>query len=1140
MFDYVVSYDVAGFVLIFVLSAVYFTRRRFDTAQNRMFSYMVLLGAASVVLDLISVVMLTYRKTVPVSINYIINILYFLITGLVAVMFCIYSLNATNAISNLGSGSAEMLILETPYILYALLILSTPFTHYVFYFDENRDYVQGPFMYAILVMFVIYVSYSVVRISFFNAGVTFRRRFPYYIFASLLLSSIVLQSVFKDYLLYGFAFAIGLILLFLFENNSTDYVDFNSQLFNRSGMRIRVGDYVQTDEAMCTVGFGFNDYLITSYGDDSTNVDYVVNKIGSFLLDKFPDNNVFYLGNYIFAVICPPDGADEAVGVILERFSKLWTLHDGDIKLNIGICKISYPDDYGSTLQLIDAVEKGVQASIDRGGKVLAADDIRHEQERRIKLLEESQEQLREKFDEAEIKMQKALEADKSKTLFLAQMSHEIRTPMTAILGMTELLMRDSNDPKVLDHANAIMSSGKTLVGIINDILDFSKIEAGKLQISCEEYYFTSTFYDILNNVEQRISDKRLDFVVYFDPKLPASFYGDEVRIKQIIINLLTNACKYTEVGQVDLKVFASDFEGDNCILNIVVADTGVGIAQENMGKLFNGFERLGATKNKAIEGTGLGLAITKQLVDAMQGTIEVQSELAKGSTFTVRIPQKIVDSRDSIVIENCDKLRFLIYCGSLNELKNYRATLKDFDITVDYTTNADDLDRKVKENEYSHILLPLGEFDRRVKAKDPLVDDQRVVVGLYYRQYMADVKGHRTINMPISSINLSTLILENTNASKKHESLKSYDYVAPDVDMLVVDDNLVNLRIFVGLLDNHKMRIFTADSGIHCIEMCQRMKYDLIFLDHMMPKKDGIETLHEMREDPSTLNADTPVVAFTANAVSGMRDMFLEQGFSDFLSKPIELAKLEDILSAYLPEEKIITVKSDMAAYNEIVNRKEENLLEVTSVSDGDDGSFVIEGIDMEQALFYSGNSYETLKNVLEVFLSDGKNKLDLLVKYVEEEDYDNYRIEIHAVKSLCKGIGAMELSEKARRLEEACKQSDHDYVRANAQEAYTDYVMLLGRIEEALSGLKEKDRAKSSSASGTEAEPILDVGEQLLCAKLLLAEFEGDAATKLIKDLIGRSGLAEDMKNAIEEIDKKLALYDYDGAAEKIEELL
>ena len=891
MFDYVISYDIAAFILIGIFIAFFFSRRRFKTLQTTAYSLLIIFSGVSVLFDLTSVTLLIHRNVVPVWINYTVNILYFLITGFLAVIFCAYSLNATNSLQDLMGNTTYVILFEIPYILYSISIVTTPFTKLVFYFDEKGDYKQGPLMIMMLVIMVFYLLFSTIRMTLYRNRVSLRRRLPYYLFIAITFAAIVIQNINSRYLLFGFASALGIVTLFLLDNNANDFVDFSSQLFNRNGFRFKLDDMQNKGESARVAGFGFYDRVIDDVPKDALSAEVVVSRIGTFLTSKFNADKVFYLGHFVFAILTDSDEhMQETVSVLKTRFAEPWKVGDYEISIDTGLCELMFPDDFSSFSSFVDNLENGIKISLEKGGEPVGIADIRQEQQKKIEMLEQAQEILKEKYDEAEIKMQKALEADKSKSLFLAQMSHEIRTPMTAILGMTELLFRDTDDPRVRDHASAIMSSGKTLLGIINDILDFSKLEAGKFQVINSEYYFTSTFYDILNNIEQKLYEKHLDFVVYFDPKIPAALFGDEVRIKQVIINLLTNACKYTEVGKVELNANVSDIKDDMCVLNVSVSDTGVGIAPENMEKLFDGFERLGAQKNKDREGTGLGLAITKQLLDNMNGSIEVKSEVARGSVFTVHIPQKIVDSRDSIVLEGYSDKKLLIYCATINDLRNYRNTTKDFDLEVDFASSSSELDRKIPQKDYTHIIITLAEYQRRVKAGDPLADDPRVVISLYYKEMMADVKGHMIISMPVSSINLSSLLLDNTKASKYSENDRKNDYVAPGVNMLVVDDNQVNLRIFVGLLENHKFNIYTSDNGMHCIELCEKMKFDLIFLDHMMPKKDGIQTLHEMREDPDTLNADTPVVAFTANAVSGMKDMFLEQGFNDFLSKPIEI----------------------------------------------------------------------------------------------------------------------------------------------------------------------------------------------------------------------------------------------------------
>lgn len=392
---------------------------------------------------------------------------------------------------------------------------------------------------------------------------------------------------------------------------------------------------------------------------------------------------------------------------------------------------------------------------------------------------------------EAEKEKQMAIAKSESKANFVASMSHEIRTPINTVLGMNEMILRENKDEVIQDYANNIKNASQMLLSLVNDVLDFSKMEAGKIQIVDGDYRLVTLLRDAIHGVELRFAQKDLAFHVEVSDTLPTVLCGDEIRIKQILNNLLTNAAKYTEKGSVTLSVRAS-YEED-FILVISVTDTGIGIRKDDLEHLFESFMRLEIKKNRHIEGTGLGLSITKQLVDNMKGTIYVESEHGKGSCFTVRLPQRIVD--DS----------------------------------------------------------PIGEF---------------------------------------------TLTEAGTSVWK--DQSKDY-FVAPGAKVLVVDDNKINLTIVEKLLKRSQMTIETAVSGEECLEKTKNTKYNLILMDHMMPKMDGVRTLHHLREDAGNPNQNTEVIALTANAFSGVEEFYTKEGFSGYLSKPIMVDRLEEMLARFL-----------------------------------------------------------------------------------------------------------------------------------------------------------------------------------------------------------------------------------------------
>lgn len=381
--------------------------------------------------------------------------------------------------------------------------------------------------------------------------------------------------------------------------------------------------------------------------------------------------------------------------------------------------------------------------------------------------------------------------ASEAKSRFLASMSHEIRTPINAVLGFNSIILRDTKENATREYASDIDRSGKALLSLINDILDFSKVEAGRLDISPVEYKLESLISDCQGMMYGRFKEKGLGFVVECDEKCPAVLYGDEIRVRQVVINLLTNAYKYTEKGSVKLSVSCLPINDEETTLNIRVDDTGIGISDENQKHLFEQFTRVDVERNRNIEGTGLGLALVQRLTNLMGGHISVTSKLGEGSSFIFDVPQKIISNE------------------------------------------------------------PIGKNKFQYERKE------------------------QSVKMDELSDTLGTV--------------------------LVVDDVKTNLKVFEMMLSKSKLTIDTALSGAEALEKLKQKKYDIVFLDHMMPEMDGIETLHKMREDDSAINVETPVVMLTANAIEGVKEQYFEEGFDDYLSKPVNFMILKDTILKFI-----------------------------------------------------------------------------------------------------------------------------------------------------------------------------------------------------------------------------------------------
>ncbi|WP_051588880.1 response regulator [Ruminococcus sp. NK3A76] len=543
---------------------------------------------------------------------------------------------------------------------------------------------------------------------------------------------------------------------------------------------------------------------------------------------------------------------------------------------------------------------------------------------------------LRERQKELEAKMLRlekteAEAANEAKSTFLAQMSHEIRTPINAVLGMNEMILRESREPGIREYAANIQSSGKTLLSLINSILDLSKIENGKMEIVPAEYDTAVMISDIAASISPKAAEKGLEFECVADEDLPCRLKGDDVRIRQIILNLLSNAVKYTKSGSVKLTIGMEDSSDEGSItLNVSVNDTGIGIRHEDMDGLFESFRRLDTEHTRSIEGTGLGMPIVIKLLELMGGELKVDSEYGKGSDFSFTLTQQIADS------------------------------------------------------------TPMGNY-----------------------------KEHPTA---IAAAQSATLHL-----------------YAPEARVLVVDDNDMNLKVAKSLLHLFGIEADTADSGRAALDILKKSDYDVIFLDQMMPGMDGIEVLGEIRARHLT-DESTAIIALTANAIVGAKEMYLNAGFDNYLTKPIESKDLEKQLRRYLPEDKQKLHSADEDS--DLAETDELSIIELKRIRD------LCPGINAMTGLKYCMDSKQFWFEMLDTFAAAGTGKE--LNDAFEANDTERYRIAVHAIKSTALNIGAELLSEKARLLEAAAKADDKEYINDNHSGFIKEYDELTEQIRQ------------------------------------------------------------------------------------------
>lgn len=607
-------------------------------------------------------------------------------------------------------------------------------------------------------------------------------------------------------------------------------------------------------------------------------------------------------------------------------------------------------------------------------------------------------------LDEAKKEKIRADEANEAKSAFLANMSHEIRTPMNAIVGMTEIMLRTELTPQQKSYLHNIKHSGSSLLLIINDLLDFSKIEAGKMDLVEDSYDPASLFNDVSMIILNRIGDKPIELLYDIDKNLPKKLYGDAGRIKQIIINIMNNAVKFTDEGYITLKVAMGDMVDDEATIYFSVEDSGQGIKEEDLDKLFNAFEQVDKKRNRNKEGSGLGLSICKQLVGLMGGEIKVESEYGKGSKFSFYIKAKVLKPEPLAKIDeeiyNVEKpVVGGIACAY--ETIGLKKLVEDYGFEY-HEVASENLDT----TEANHILVDEDMFEEhRAEIEKLCKRGAEIAILSNPMKNVYSEADIRIINKPIWSLTFCKFMNHESMFMEEVDVDNQIFFTAEKAKILIVDDNDMNLKVASGLLEPLKMQIDLARSGKEAIDLAKKNQYHVIFMDHMMPGMDGVETVEVLRtlEEFDGYYKSGHIVALTANANDEAKQVFKTVCVDDLVVKPIDMKCFLRVLKKYLPKE--IVEKTDKKTHA-------KPLKKAALLPD-------IKGLDVPEGIKNTG-SYELFESLLGDFYRLIDIKSSKIKSFYEENMLHDFTIEVHALKNTARMIGALELSSMFKEMED------------------------------------------------------------------------------------------------------------------------
>lgn len=716
--------------------------------------------------------------------------------------------------------------------------------------------------------------------------------------------------------------------------------------------------------------------------------------------------------------------------------------------------------------------------------------------------------------------------SEREKDDFLANVSHEIRTPINTICGISEIMLKNDVPVEIKEDMLSIQSAGRNLMSVVGDILDYSELQDGEFEILQENYYIGSMIYDVINMSMAKKSEKKLELIIDCATDMPSILIGDEQKIRRVIMNLVNNAVEFTSEGCVSIYFgYRKEEYGINLI--ITVKDTGIGMSKENVENLFKKFSQadMGRTRKKG--GIGLGLAIAQTIVNRMGGFITVKSELGKGSEFKIVIPQKVFDVTPVVDLPDRTDINAAVYINMeqfrYNEIRdeygeNIQSLVQQLKIKCHICRNLQELKRWNEREEFNHIFISLLEYQEDTTYFDRLAKRKNVHIILdHYDDAKVQNENISKIYKPFFALSI-VATLKNTLVKNEDEDgeIDDHQMYAPEAHILVIDDNRMNIRVVEGLLRTYGIKVSYALSGQEGIDMLASKAYDLILLDHMMPGMDGVETFHHIRKRTDAYYKEIPIIALTANAIAGAREMFIKEGFNDFIAKPVESSVLQRTLKRHLPEHKLESLKET----------------EPVIVESKLDEELVIGDLDISKGIMYCGSK----ENYLEILTSQrdsGKEIIGQVKQLYEKADWKNYVILVHGIKSSMMSIGAVKLSEMAKGLEFAGKADDIEYIRREHDTMLQEFE----RVMQMLFACKYLEAPEQENVTVNKPE----ISEEMFTEKLFLLEnvtyeFDANKVIPVLDELSKYTYHSKDLAKELKPVYKKVEMFDFMSAYETV----